>query len=123
MFRSIRTSQENKEVIGKLTSKLGLGKENVIARLALAYSITNEGKLSILDIEDSKGKEYTKHVLFGEFDKIYIALICQLYSIHHTSQEIPKYIKIHIDSGLKLLNERFKKNGLEFITNEINKQY
>ena len=66
MFSSIRTSEENKQRVQELTSKLALGTENVIARLAMAYSISKDYKLDIQNIKDSKGKEYSKRVLFGE---------------------------------------------------------
>ena len=39
MFTSIRTSASNKIVVTDLTRKLNLGPENVIARIAFAYSL------------------------------------------------------------------------------------
>ncbi len=39
---NIRTSEANQEIVRKLTSKLPVGtKENVIARIALGYSLQN----------------------------------------------------------------------------------
>ena len=66
MFSSIRTCEANRAVISALTSKLQLGTENVIARLALAYSLSHEQQLNLKEIKDSKGKEYSKKVLFGD---------------------------------------------------------
>ena len=57
---NIKTSEKNQEVIRKLTNKLPQGtKENVIARIALGYSLQTGKKFSINDsnIYDSKVKE------------------------------------------------------------------
>ena len=66
MFTHIRTSKENKEVVTQLTSKLNLGTENVIARIAIAHSLAQGKKLDLKDLKDSGGKEYSKAVLFGD---------------------------------------------------------
>lgn len=125
MFKSIKTSKENKIIVQNLTRQLGLGPENVIARLAFSYSISLNRKLDLNKIEDSQGKEYSSTVLFGENLSYYIALVSQNYKIYKTDKDIPKYIKLHIDDGLKLLNEEFLRtknlNGFEFISDIIEK--
>ena len=119
MFKSIRTSEFNKQIITELTTKLGFGVENIIARIAFAYSLKNDGRLNLEDIQDSKGKEYSKNVLFGEYSYIYIALICQNYKIYKSNKEIPRYIKMHIDNGLAALYENVSQDGIEFLIGEI----
>ena len=104
MFSSIRTSEENKSKVSELTSKLQLGAENVIARLALSYSISHSGQMDLKGIKNSKGKSYSKQVLFGDHLSFYIALICQHYQIYKTNREIPRYLKLHIDDGLSLIH-------------------
>jgi len=120
---SIRTSSSNKQIVSELTKKLTLGTENVIARIALAYSFSNDKRLSLKDIQDSKGKEYSKNVLFGTYYPIYVSMICVLYNVHKSDKDIPKYLKLHIDDGLQLLNEEYKRNpglsGLDFLTSKI----
>ena len=37
MFTQIKTSKENKDIVSQLTRKLGLGTENIIARIAYTY--------------------------------------------------------------------------------------
>lgn len=54
MFTQIKTSKENKEVVSLLTRKLGLGTENIIARIAYAYSLSKGTKLDLNHIENSK---------------------------------------------------------------------
>lgn len=123
MFSSIRTSEENKSKVSELTSKLQLGTENVIARLALSYSISQSGQMNLQDIKDSKGKSYSKQVLFGDHLSFYVALICQHYHIYKTNQEIPRYLKLHIDDGIELLYDEVTSNpnllGTDFLLNCI----
>lgn len=100
MFSHIRTSKENKEIITKLTSKFNLGSENVIARIALAYSLEHDDKLDFKDLKDSGGKEYSRSVLFGDNEEVYLGLIAMKYQIHSSDKNISKYVKIHMDSGI-----------------------
>ncbi|MBZ9779887.1 DndE family protein [Psychroflexus sp. CAK8W] len=103
MFTHVRTSKSNKEVVSQLTRKLNLGAENVIARIALAYSLKSNKKLDLNDIQDSGGKEYSRKVLFGNYDKYYLALVAQHYQLHISNQDLGKYVKMHVDDGLQNL--------------------
>ncbi|MGE4589746.1 MAG: DndE family protein [Acidaminococcaceae bacterium] len=111
---NIRTSEKNQEVVRKLTSKLPHGtKENVIARIALGYSLQTGKHFTSNDtnLYDSKGKEYKDHILFDEkYRDFFIALVCQHYGIYKSNENIPKYIKLHIDHGLELLEGIFRDN-------------
>ena len=111
---NIKTSERNQEVVKLLTNKLPNGtKENVIARLALGYSLQTGKKFTTqeFNLYDSKGKEYKDHILFDErLRDFYIAMICQYYGIYKTDENIPKYIKLHIDHGLDLLDHIFANN-------------
>lgn len=124
MFTQIKTSKENKEVVTALTRKLGLGTENVIARIAFSYSLSKDNKLNLNDIKDAGGKEYSKSVLFGEYYDIYLGLLCVHYGLYKTDKDIGRYIKMHVDEGLQLLNdevnERSNIDGFDFITEKIN---
>ena len=123
MFSNIRTSLANKEIVTTLTNKLGLGTENIISRIAFAYSLSQERKLEIKNIRDSKGKEYNAKVLFGEYTDYYVALIALQYEIYATDKDIARYVKMHVDDGLELLNVEFETNlnttGFEFIASKI----
>lgn len=123
MLTTIKTSKENKEVVTQLTRKLNLGAENVIARLALSYSLAKERKLSLSEIKNSQGKEYSSKVLFGDNSEFYIALICVHYNLYKSDKDIPKYIKLHLDDGLELIYKDVEKKagitGAEFLINEI----
>jgi len=118
---TIRTSEKSKNVISNLTRSFSLGAENVIARIAIVYSLKNYYEdLDFNNLEDSKGKEYSRKVLFGTHDKTYVGLICYTHKIRETSPLLPKIIKFHLDRGLNLLeefkNDRPRINTYEFIS-------
>lgn len=123
MFTQIKTSKENKEVVALLTRKLGLGTENVIARIAFTYSLSQDRKLDLNEIKDAGGKEYSKSVLFGDYYDIYLGLLCAHYGLYKTDKDISRYIKMHVDEGLQLLNEevnnRSNVDGFDFLSEKI----
>ena len=125
MLANIKTSAANKELVTKLTQKLNLGAENVIARLAFSYSVKRDELLDLKKIQDSNGKEYSSKVLFGNYEDIYVALLAIKYGIHSTHKNITRYIKMHIDDGLEFINKDVSGNdsltGSDFIINEIEK--
>ncbi len=125
MFTHIKTSKANRELVSKLTRKLNLGTENHIARIALTYSLSKDRKMDLSNIKDSGGKEYSKNVLFGNYMPFYISLICVHYNLYKTDKDIPKYIKMHIDDGLELINKELNENpnldGFEYIIDKIEK--
>lgn len=126
---NIRTSEANQEIVRKLTSKLPVGtKENVIARIALGYSLQNGKRFapSEFTIYDSKGKEYKDHILFdAKYRDFYIALICQHYGVYKTNENIPRYLKLHIDHGLELMDNLFGSHNnytfLDFLMGDLDK--
>lgn len=123
MFTHIRTSKENRDIVAQLTRKLNLGTENFIARIALTYSLTQGKKLNLSDIKNSSGKQYTKNVLFGDYADYYIGMVALHYDVHTSDKDISKYIKMHIDDGLELLNQEIEANpnmdGFDFLINKV----
>jgi DNA sulfur modification protein DndE len=124
MLINIRTSEANKPVVQELTKRLNLGTENVVSRIAFAFSISKGIKLNLeSDLLDSKGKEYKDDILFGKYREYYMALICQHYNLYKSDKDIGKYIKMHIDHGLTLMNNLFEENknysGLDFLMENI----
>jgi DNA sulfur modification protein DndE len=120
---NIRTSAENKEIVAELTRKLELGTENVIARLAIGYSLGKERKLNLRSVKDSKGKEYSKTVLFGNYYPLYVSMICVAYSVHSSDKDIPKYLKLHLDDGIELINDEYRNNpgltAIDFLVDKV----
>ena len=122
-FNQIKTSFENREAVTILTRKFNLGAENIIARIAIAYSLQNEVRFSPLDVKDSGGKEYSRNVLFGSLYPIYVAMICTHYNIPDTNKDIPRYFKLHLDDGLERIMQDFKTNpnliGFDYLFEKI----
>ena len=85
MFTQIKTSAKNREIVVDLTRKFNLGAENVIARIAIAYSLKSGVKFNPTDAKDSGGKEYSRAVLFGSNDFLYIAKVIIERSLHEVS--------------------------------------
>ena len=125
MFTSIKTSRSNKYIVTDLSRKFNLGAENIIARIALTYSLSKDRILSLTDISDSQGKEYSKNVLFGSNLPYYVGLVCVKYGLYKTDKDIPKYIKMHIDDGLQLMNKELRDNpnlnGYDYLIDKITK--
>ncbi len=110
MIKSIKTTESNRAVVADLTRKLHMGSENIIARIALAYSLSLNRNLNLINMGDSKGKEYSSKVLFGDYQDVYLAMVCQHYAINAMDFNIPRYIKMHIDDGLELMWGTIKDN-------------
>lgn len=121
---NITTSADNKEIVKELTRRLNLGSYNNIARIAFAYSIKTKIILSISkDYKDVKGQEYKDDTFFGKYRNYYIAIICQHYKLHKSNTDIGKYVKMHVDHGLELINKLFFDNanysGFDFLIDNI----
>jgi len=123
MFTHIKTSTENKLIVSELTRKFNLGTENLIARIAFSYSLKSGIKFDPLDVKDSGGKEYTKSVLFGTNYQIYLSMLCTYYQIDTYNKDIPRFIKMHIDDGLSLINKDVIENpnliGFDYLLDKI----
>lgn len=123
MFTQIKTSKRNKEIVTLLSRNFNLGAENIVARIAFAYSLSSGKKMNLSEIQDSQGKEYSKSVLFGNYINFYIGLICVHYNLYKSDKDIPKYIKMHIDDGLEMINKEMKENpnlnGMDYLIDKI----
>jgi len=123
MFTHIKTSASNKSIVSDLTRKFNLGAENLIARIAFSYSLKSGKRFHPLDVKDSGGKEYSKSVLFGNYYQIYLAMLCSHYQIENSNKDIPRYIKMHIDDGLEMINNEVAENpnlvGFDYLIDKI----
>lgn len=119
----IKTSAKNKELVTQLTRKFALGAENVIARIAIAYSLKSGIKFQPTEIKDAGGKEYSKSVLFGNLFPLYVAMVCTHYDIKDTDKDLPRYFKMHLDDGLERIAADVKNNpnlvGFDYLFDHI----
>ena len=123
MIGQIKTSTENKERVTRLTRKFGLGAENIIARIAIAYSLKQGEHFDPTKGKDSGGKEYSRNVLFGNLFPLYLSMICEHYQIKSTDKDLPRYFKLHLDDGLELIDKDVKDNpnlvGFDYLFDKI----
>ena len=123
MIGQIKTSTENKERVTRLTRKFGLGAENIIARIAIAYSLKQGEHFDPTKVKDSGGKEYSRNVLFGNLFPLYLSMICEHYQIKSTDKDLPRYFKLHLDDGLELIDNDVKDNpnlvGFDYLFDKI----
>ena len=123
MIGQIKTSTENKERVTRLTRKFGLGAENIIARIAIAYSLKQGEHFTPTKVKDSGGKEYSRNVLFGNLFPLYLSMICEHYQIKSTDKDLPRYFKLHLDDGLELIDKDVKDNpnlvGFDYLFDKI----
>ncbi|CEA15227.1 hypothetical protein ING2E5B_0460 [Fermentimonas caenicola] len=123
MFSQIKTSSKNREIVSELTRKFNLGAENIIARIAIGYSLQSRKKFDPLDIKDSGGKEYSRSVLFGNYYPIYEFLVCTHYQIKNNDKDLPRYFKMHLDHGLEIIYEDIIDNpnliGFDYLFDKI----
>lgn len=119
----IKTSAKNKELVTQLTRKFALGAENVIARIAIAYSLKSGIKLQPTETKDAGGKEYSKSVLFGNLFPLYVAMMCAHYGIKDTDKDLPRYFKMHLDDGIERIAADVKDNpnlvGFDYLFDRI----
>lgn len=123
MIGQIKTSTENKERVTRLTRKFGLGAENIIARIAIAYSLKQGEHFNPTKVKDSGGKEYSRNVLFGNLFPLYLSMICEHYQIKSTDKDLPRYFKLHLDDGLEMIDKDVKDNpnlvGFDYLFDKI----
>ncbi len=123
MIGQIKTSTENKERVSRLTRKFGLGAENIIARIAIAYSLKQGERFEPTKVKDSGGKEYSRNVLFGNLFPLYLSMMCEHYQIKSTDKDLPRYFKLHLDDGLELIDKDVKDNpnlvGFDYLFDKI----
>ena len=123
MFSQIKTSAKNREIVVDLTRKFNLGAENVNARIAIAYSLKSGAKFNPTDVQDSGGKEYSKNVLFGNNEFLYVALMCTYYGISENDKDLARYFKMHLDDGLERIAKDVKNNpnlvGYDYLFDRI----
>jgi len=108
---NISTTAQNKEVVQRLTKKLSISEENIIARIAINYSLSKNRTLELKNLQSSKdGKAYKEFTLLGKFKTFYVALMCQHYNIDKSNPDLSKYFKLHLDDGLQLIDKIFADN-------------
>ena len=112
MLINIRTSEETEGILVQLSARFNLASKNILMRMALAYSLSRNVRLDLNQPTDTRGKDYKDVTVLGEkYRNYYIALIGQHYGLYKTDPDIGRYVKLHIDDGLRLLNTLFESSS------------
>ncbi len=76
-----------------------------------------------MDVQDSGGKEYSKNVLFGNNEFLYVAMMCTYYGISENDKDLARYFKMHLDDGLERIAKDVKNNpnlvGYDYLFDRI----
>lgn len=111
MLINIRTSEEAEAILVRLSSRFNLASKNILMRMALGYSLSRNMRLTLDQLEDTRGKDYKDITVLSEkYRSFYVSLICQHYNLYKTDPDIGRYVKLHIDDGLRQLSNLFDNN-------------
>lgn len=118
-------SEEAERIQKRLQGQLRAESKAVICRIALARSLAENIRIDINSIEkyDSKGQSIQGITIFAGIDLITEAMVKQYYQKPMNQEELLKYIRIHMEIGLRLLNQDFdkhKSNAVDFLLSLIN---
>lgn len=106
----LKTSNYVAERLKQLHSSTNLT-PNILARLALALSLRQEGVPEIPQSE-ANGRDFNRNTLTGEHDYLYRTLIAQ-----HANREIsdeeffPGLFNAHLERGVRLLSGEYQHAG------------
>jgi len=108
----LKLSENVSEDLDDLSRRLGL-RRNIICRVAAGRSITEgnlEAKLTLDDFSDSKGFEFNRYTLTGEYDQYFKALIIQLEGRPINDNDyFSLYLRKHIERGINIMSKEFKR--------------
>ena len=106
----LKTSENAKDKLLELKSSLGIT-PNILSRYAIALALQKEEE----DIEkkefDSKGLEFRRDVLLGDYDPVFKGLFIQKYGKMKDNDYFPELLKKHIEIGINLLHSEYKYAG------------
>lgn len=106
-FNRISISEEATRYLSILKGRTALT-PNILCRIALCLSLREAG---IPDMKkDSKGQEFYRYTLMGEWDTFYIALlkIRLMNDGLNTEENLVSHFKEHIERGVVLLFNKVK---------------
>ncbi len=98
-FNRLRLSSRSQNILGHLKSKTGLT-PNILARFAICLSL-KDPSMPNPDEFDEKGSEISPHVLFGEHERMFMALMIK--RLQHDRLDpkmyLQKQVRAHLNRG------------------------
>ena len=109
-FNRLRVSLRNQNLAGTIKHKTGLS-ANILGRFAICLSL-RDPSIPNPDEFDEKGMEIAPSVLFGEHEKMFLALMIKRLEKDRLDPEtyLNKMTRAHLNRGLTALYPRI--NGL-----------
>ena len=117
----LRTSGKSQELLLELKNATKIT-PNILSRYAIALSIRKQETLEDLEY-DVSGLEFNRHVLTGNYDATFKALISQREERELTDEEyFPHYLKLHLERGIRMLKAEYDYAGNteKFLINLMN---
>ena len=117
----LRTSGEAQEILLELKNATKIT-PNILSRYAVALSLKQEEPLNVIEY-DVAGLEFNRHVLTGNYDSTFKALISQYENRELTDEEyFPTNLKLHLERGIRLLKSEYNYAGNteKFLINLMN---
>ena len=110
MSSRLITSEKAMTILKDIQARSGL-RPNILARIAINLSINTDIELENKDY-DKKGLEFHRHVLLGDYDQLFKALISQKLNRNITEEEFfPQYAQIYLEEGVNILEREYNYAG------------
>jgi len=104
------TSENAKNILKDIQARSGL-RPNILARIAINLSINEDTSINNKDY-DRNGLEFHRHVLLGDYDQLFKALISQHLNRNISEEKFfPDYIQIFLEEGVKILKREYDYAG------------
>jgi DNA sulfur modification protein DndE len=110
MSSRLITSKETKRILKEIQSRSNL-RPNILARIAINLAIANDYKPSN-EQYDSKGLEFHRDVLLGNYEQLFKSLISQQLNNKLTEKEFfPDILKLYLENGSTILESEYNFAG------------
>jgi len=109
MKYKLNTSKEAEQILRNIRSSFSLT-PNIYCRYAIILSLENKEDLHF--DYDSKGMEFQRFTLTGEYDVLFRELIKQKEGKYINDDDYyTRYLKAHLERGIRLLSYEIELNG------------
>ena len=111
-IETVKTTQNAKNILGRIKSNTGIQNWNIICRWAFCLSLKQESAPRVID-EKLDGVEMTYETFAGKHSNIYLALLMNSLKKHKLEihqLNLNKYLRAHINRGISILYNLKMKN-------------
>ena len=111
-IETVKTTQNAKNILGRIKSNTGIQNWNIICRWAFCLSLKQESAPRVVD-EKLDGVEMTYETFAGKHSNIYLALLINSLKKHKLEihqLNLNKYLRAHINRGISILYNLKMKN-------------